>query len=240
MCRRWSELKDDRTLLDEVRSHLVWLDDKPDRSQEMDREGKACADVFLRAAKANPFPSQRMDLQKIALRHGWEMPGFLPGVQELSDSIRSQRYAAYLPAGELLVAYGAKAAPSVPAVSKVLRRTRDRSDASTEVLRSFLAAVIGNSGTSDTSTIGLLADILASTGSNSVDSAETALARLGAKAAPVLESRWDRSEDFVKIRILKVLGAMPKEARTQEWMRHRRAKATEPSLQRAMDEVLDP
>jgi hypothetical protein len=125
-------------------------------------------------------------------------------------------------------------------VAKVLRRTDDRSDASTEVLRSYLAAVIGNSGTSDTAAIGLLADILASSGSNSVDSAETALARLGAKAAPILESRWDRSEDYVKIRIARVMGAMPRDARTQEWMRRRRAKTSVPSVQRAMDEVLDP
>ena len=240
MCSQWSELKDDRTLTDEVRSHLVWLDSKPDRKVELEREGKVCAEVFLRAAKANPFPSQILDLQKIALRHGWEMPGFVPSVQELSDSVRSQRFAAFLPAGELLVAYGPRAAPALPVVLKQLRRNHGQGNASTDVLCGYLAAVVGNVGTSDTAAIGLLVDVMANVGTRSSDSAETALVRLGAKAAVVLESRWDRAEDYVKLKIFKVLAASPKDARIQEWMRRRRAKTTDSSMQRAMDDILDP
>lgn len=242
LCGRWSSLPADRGLAGEVYDHFRWLDQAGLRD-ELRRElsGGACAEPVLAGAKANPYRNQVQDLRELALRRGLAMPGFLPTALELADSVRNESWAVFLPASELLAAAGSWAAPALPAALKTLRRTQGLDDANHEVLRAYLAAVVGNTASGDTAAAGLLCDqILSSFGSRSVDSAMAALARLGKTAVPPLERRWPTMDDFVKVRAVRVFARMPAADRPMAWLRARRSEATNAALVREMDLLLDP
>jgi len=240
MCTSWAATEDARTVVDEVERHWIWMDARPERKAEFLREGKACAEVFLKAAMSNPYPSQQMDMRKIALKNGFAMPGFLTPVEELAKAIKSEEYQDYLPAAELLVAYGAAAKPAIPAVARQLRRTKGRDGASLYRLRAYLASVVGNAGADDTSAVSEVVEMLLANGDSPVDSATSALGRIGKAAVPVIKARWNGIDDYKKVRLTKAIGRMPRNVQPLDWLRKKRVEPAHESVGRAIDDVLDP
>lgn len=240
LCARWERLEEVRTVSEEVERHWTWMEAHPARKAEFAREGKACAEAFTRGALANPYVNQKMSMRKIALRHGFVLPGFLPTVAELADSIKSKDWKSYGPAAELLLAYGPAAAPALPAVTRQLRRTKGEGGASIWRFRGDLARVVGNAGSKDTAAISELVGMLTSGTDEPVDSAIAALGQLGRAAVPALQRRWEGLEDYRKIYMVRSMARMPKGDQPLEWLRKRRAEPAHQSLYRKIDDILDP
>lgn len=240
LCARWGRLEERRTLAEEVERHWTWMERNPVRKEEFLREGKTCAETFTEAAKANPYVNQKMAMRKTALRYGFSMPGFLPPVAELADSIRSKDWKSYGPAAELLVAYGPAAAPALPAVTRQLRRTKGEGGASIWRFRGDLARVVGNAGAKDSAAVAEVVGMLVSGTDEPVDSAIAALGQLGRAAVPALQRQWNGIEDYRKVYMVRAVSRMPKEDQPLEWLRKRRMEPAHASLLRAIDDVLDP
>lgn len=240
MCANWTAWEDVRGANSEVERHWVWMDSRPDRQAEFVRESKACAELFLRAALGNPYPNQQMDMRKIALKHGFSMPGFMTPVEELAKAIKSEDYKDYLPAAELLAAYGAAAKPAMPAVARQLRRTKGGGGASYYRLRAYLASVVGNAGADDTSAVSEVVEMLLVNGDSPIDSATSVLGRLGKAAVPVIKARWSGIDDYKKVRLTKAIGKMPRAVQPLDWLRKKRGEPAHESVGRAIDDVLDP
>ncbi len=139
----------------------------------------------------------------------------IPSVDTLVQRLGSEAIRIQMTAANYLDAMGSKAAIAENKVLKTLRRAEHNSQSGSTNLRWSLINILGNIKTKNPEALDLLIKALADNDYEVPDHAMKALAKIGRPVLGPLMNSFGPAEDFVKIRIVKTLAIMGKEAASE-------------------------
>jgi TolB-like protein len=139
----------------------------------------------------------------------------VPSIDTLMQRLGSEDIRVQMAAAKYLDAMGSKAARAEGKVLKTLRRAERSPQSGSTNLRWSLINVLGNIKTKNPEALDVLIKALADNDYEVPDHAMKALAKIGRPAIGPLKDSYGPAEDFVKIRIVKTLAIMGKEAASE-------------------------
>ncbi|MBD3243723.1 MAG: hypothetical protein GF331_24240 [Chitinivibrionales bacterium] len=198
----------------------------------------ACGDQFSQAAEAmNLRGSGRQSAVLFCLRAGLDIEGLVPSVESLVADLSSDDGNARSEAALFLAAMGTRAAPAESKVVDLLFKAEYKG--ATATMLKQLAAILGHVRSRDPKGHGVLVNLLSHTGYSVPDSAAAALAAIGPPAIPALKAGFPDAQNYVKIRIVKILADMGPKARGQKpFLRAQLAAADNDYLRDALEDAL--
>jgi hypothetical protein len=188
------------------------------------------------------LPQGRMSKEAVlfCLTNGLPTPAQTPTTDELEKSLFADNINEKMDAAEYLAAMGAGAAGSEEKVVKCLRRAEHMNVSGTTNLQWTLVSVLGNIRARSPEALEMLMSMLEKGDYVVPDSAMAALGRIGRPALPLLHSAYDSKEDFVKIRIVKTIVLMGKDARSETaFLKSQAAKAQNADLKDVLNDALE-
>jgi hypothetical protein len=139
----------------------------------------------------------------------------VPSIDTLVQRLGSDEIRVQMAAAKYLDAMGSNAARAENKVLKTLRRAEHSSQSGSTNLRWSLINILGNIKTKSPEALDVLIKALADNDYEIPDHAMKALAKIGRLAMGPLKDSYGSAEDFVKIRIVKTLAIMGKEAASE-------------------------
>ena len=139
----------------------------------------------------------------------------VPSIDTLMQRLGSDEIRVQMAAAKYLDAMGSKAARAEGKVLKTLLRAERSSQSGSTNLRWSLINILGNIKTKSPEALDALIKALADNDYEIPDHAMKALAKIGKPAMGPLKDSYGPAEDFVKIRIVKTLAIMGKEAASE-------------------------
>lgn len=139
----------------------------------------------------------------------------IPSVDTLMQRLGSENITTQMEAAKYLDAMGSRASSAENKVLKTLRRAERNSQSGSTNLKWSLITVLGNIKTKNPEALDMLIKALADNDYEVPDHAMAALAKIGRPALGPLENSFGPAEDFVKIRIVKTLAKMGKDAASE-------------------------
>jgi TolB-like protein len=139
----------------------------------------------------------------------------VPSIDTLMLRLGSEDIRVQMAAAKYLDAMGSKAVRAEGKVLKTLLRAERSSKSGSTNLRWSLINILGNIKTKDPEALDALIKALADIDYEVPDHAMKALAKIGRPAIGPIKDSYEPAEDFVKIRIVKTLAIMGKEAASE-------------------------